>query len=150
MLLRYWSLHMVFFGWNRALVRNVASTSLVLSLVFGGALSAAPAWSRHAAPGIADDPQAARFVGELMGRMTLDEKLGQMTQLSYKDKEAVPHEDRIRRGQVGSLLFVTDPVQINRLQHIAVDETRLHIPLIYGYDVVHGFRTIYPIPLALA
>lgn len=59
-------------------------------------------------------------------------------------------EQGIRAGQIGSLLFVTDPLEINRLQRIAVEETRLHIPLIIGFDVVHGFRTIYPIPLAMA
>src|SRR5258708_12713265 len=82
--------------------------------------------------------------------MTLEEKLGQMSQISYKEPHAVSHEERILKGQTGSFLFLTDPAEINRLQHIAVEQTRLHIPLIFGYDVIHGFRTIYPIPLALA
>ena len=82
--------------------------------------------------------------------MTLEEKLGQMSQISYKDQHSVSHEEPVLKGQAGSFLFLTDPVEINRLQHIAVEQTRLHIPLIFGYDVIHGFRTIYPIPLALA
>jgi beta-glucosidase len=82
--------------------------------------------------------------------MTLEEKVGQMEQIGYREPGPVTHEERIRKEQVGSFLFVTDPVEINRLQHIAVDQTRLHIPLIFGYDVIHGFRTIYPVPLALA
>ncbi len=98
----------------------------------------------------ADDAKASRFVSDLLSKMTLEEKLGQMSQISYKDAHSVSHEERILKGQTGSFLFLTDPVEINRLQHIAVEQTRLHIPLIFGYDVIHGFRTIYPVPLALA
>jgi beta-glucosidase len=98
----------------------------------------------------ADDAKAARFVSDLLSKMTLEEKLGQMSQIAWKEPHSVPHEERILKGQTGSFLFLTDPVEINRLQHIAVEQTRLHIPLIFGYDVIHGFRTIYPIPLALA
>src|SRR5438309_2329330 len=98
----------------------------------------------------ADDAKASSFVSDLLSKMTLEEKLGQMSQISYKDQHSVSHEERIVKGQTGSFLFLTDPVEINRLQHIAVEQTRLHIPLIFGYDVIHGFRTIYPIPLALA
>ena len=98
----------------------------------------------------ADDTKASRFVSDLLSKMTLEEKIGQMSQISYKDAHSVSHEERILKGQTGSFLFLTDPVEINRLQHIAVEQTRLHIPLIFGYDVIHGFRTIYPVPLALA
>jgi beta-glucosidase len=91
-----------------------------------------------------------RFVSGLMAKMTLEEKIGQMSQIAHHAPPLIPHEESIRREQVGSFLFVRDPVEINRLQHIAVDETRLHIPLLFGFDVIHGYRTIYPIPLALA
>jgi len=91
-----------------------------------------------------------RFVDGLLARMTLDEKIGQMSQIADNDPAHIPHEESIRREQVGSFLFVRNPREINRLQHIAVDETRLHIPLLFGFDVVHGYRTIYPIPLAMA
>jgi beta-glucosidase len=85
----------------------------------------------------------------LMGQMTTDEKIGQLTQLFvFQKSEAV--DERIRTGGMGSALFVTDPTEINRLQHLAVDNTRLHIPLIFGFDVIHGFRTIFPAPLAMA
>ena len=53
-------------------------------------------------------------------------------------------------GRAGSLLFVADPVEINRLQHIAVEETRLKIPVLFGYDVIHGLRTVLPVPIAMA
>ena len=82
--------------------------------------------------------------------MTLEEKVGQMTQIGFREADSVTHDERIRKEQAGSFLFITNPVEINRLQHIAVDHTRMHIPLIFGFDVIHGFKTIYPVPLALA
>src|ERR1700744_6224704 len=97
-----------------------------------------------------EDTAEDQFVDHLLGQMTLQEKIGQMSQISWKEPHTVPHEERIRTSEVGSFLFLADPAEINRLQHIAVDESRLHIPLLFGYDVVHGFRTIYPVPLALA
>ncbi len=112
------------------------------SLMLGTACSCALAqqWSVSPATPPGDGSQATRFVSELLGKMTLEEKLGQMSQIAYQEKDTVSHEERIRKEQAGSFLFVTDPVEINRLQHIAVEETRLHIPLIFGYDVIHGFR----------
>lgn len=81
--------------------------------------------------------------------MTLDEKIGQLSQLfDFRKDQAI--DDAVAKGQLGSLLFVTDPAEINRLQHLAVDHTRLHIPLIFGFDVIHGFRTIFPVPIAMA
>src|ERR1700679_2410065 len=109
----------------------------------------APGWQERA-PSSNDDVAMHRFVGDLLARMTLDEKIGQMSQISYKEPHTVSHEENIRKGRVGSFLFLTDPAEIDRLQHVAVEETRLHIPLLFRFDVVHGFRTIYPIPLALA
>jgi len=87
----------------------------------------------------------------LLNRMTLHEKIGQLTQIFYQyfpDTTSV--DDRIRKGEVGSYLFVTDPSIIDHLQHVAVEESRMHIPLLIGFDVIHGFRTIFPIPLAMA
>ena len=100
--------------------------------------------------GAAPDAEMHRFVSGLMAKMTLEEKIGQMSQIARHAPPLIPHEESIRREQVGSFLFVRDPGEINRLQHIAVDETRLHIPLLFGFDVVHGYRTIYPVPLAMA
>jgi beta-glucosidase len=82
--------------------------------------------------------------------MTLEEKIGQLTQLGQYVPDPIPIEDRIRGGEVGSILWLDDPAEINRLQHIAVEESRLHIPLLFGLDVIHGFRTVFPIPLAMA
>jgi beta-glucosidase len=89
---------------------------------------------------------------DLMSRMTEDEKIGQLNQLFYFAQFMKPDiiEPGLRDGKIGSLLFVTDPVTINRFQKVAVEQSRLKIPLLFGFDVIHGFRTIFPVPLALA
>ncbi len=94
-------------------------------------------------------PATVQRANALMQQMTPDEKLAQLTQL-FRFAPDAGQDARIAKGQVGSLLFVTDPVEINRLQHLAVDDSRLHIPLIFGFDVIHGFRTAFPVPLAMA
>jgi beta-glucosidase len=101
-------------------------------------------------PATPSDAEAERFVRELLNKMTVDEKVGQMSQIPLNKKQAIAPDMLARRGEVGSFLFITDAAEINRLQHVAVEESRLHIPLLFGFDVVHGFRTIYPVPLAMA
>ena len=90
-------------------------------------------------------------VEELLHRMTLDEKIGQLTQIGGMAfiPGAPKPEDAVRKG-AGSVLWLNDPAAINRLQKISMEETRLKIPLLFGLDVIHGFRTIFPMPLALA
>ena len=88
-----------------------------------------------------------RKVDSLLAIMTLDEKIGQMNQL-HPDIHDL--ETEIRSGKVGSVLSVVGTEWMNRLQKIAVEETRLGIPLLNGRDVIHGFRTIFPIPLGQA
>lgn len=85
----------------------------------------------------------------LITRMTLDEKIGQLNQLTGWGA-APARIDQIKGGVVGSILNETDPSVVNRLQKVAVDSTRLGIPLVFARDVIHGFKTIYPIPLGLA
>ncbi|SOB86388.1 beta-glucosidase [Sphingomonas guangdongensis] len=85
----------------------------------------------------------------LIAAMTLEEKAGQVSQ-QFMFGAFEQFAPQVKAGKVGSLLFVTDPAIINRLQKVAVEETRLKIPLIFGYDVIHGFRTIFPVPLANA
>ena len=109
--------------------------------------ASSPASGKNEAPG---DAAAKRFVDDLLGRMTLEEKIGQMSQVALNEPQPVTPEEQVRAGRVGSFLFITDAAHINKLQHVAVEESRLHIPLIFGFDVIHGFRTIYPVPLALA
>ena len=104
----------------------------------------------QAIPTPASDAQARAFADKLIAKMTLAEKLGQMTQvpLNYPTQPAA--DVMARNGDVGSFLFITDAAEINRLQHAAVEQSRLHIPLLFGFDVIHGFRTIYPVPIAMA
>jgi beta-glucosidase len=143
---------MFFSRQNRASLLDILSHCISFLLVLGVGCSITQAQKPGArlvvAP--ADDAKASRFVSDLLNKMTLEEKLGQMTQIGYREADSVSHDERIRKEQVGSFLFVKDPVEINRLQHIAIEQTRMHIPLIFGFDVIHGFRTIYPIPLAMA
>jgi beta-glucosidase len=96
------------------------------------------------------DAEARAFADNLIAKMTLAEKLGQMTQVPLNSPPPRPADELARTGAVGSFLFITDAAEINRLQHVAVEQSRLHIPLLFGYDVIHGFRTIYPVPIALA
>ena len=96
------------------------------------------------------DAEARAFVDDLIKKMTLEEKIGQMSQVPLNSKPDRPVDEMIRKGEVGSFLFITDAAEINRLQHVAVEQSRLHVPLLFGFDVIHGFRTIYPVPLAMA
>ncbi|WP_255491026.1 beta-glucosidase BglX [Dysgonomonas sp. 520] len=88
-------------------------------------------------------------IDELLSKMTLDEKIGQMNQLTglgLSDDMV----SSIRGGKVGSILNEIDAKTVNKLQRIAVEETRLGIPLVFARDVIHGFKTIFPIPLGQA
>ncbi|HEY0308086.1 MAG TPA: beta-glucosidase BglX [Acidobacteriaceae bacterium] len=82
----------------------------------------------------------------LLQKMTVAEKIGQLNQLDSKDES----DESIRRGEVGAFLNLTDPVEINRVQRIAMDQSRMHIPLLLGFDVINGFRTLFPIALGQA
>ncbi len=86
------------------------------------------------------------FIDSLLSQMTLEEKIGQMNQLdpSY---ESEAKEALIREGKVGSIFNIVGAKEVNRLQRMAVEQTRLGIPLVVARDVIHGFKTIYPIPL---
>jgi beta-glucosidase len=92
---------------------------------------------------------------ELLRQMTLEEKIAQLSQLpgfpipEFREQVGNP-EDVIRKYGAGSVLWVSEPKDINRLQHIAVDESRLHIPILFGLDVIHGYHTIFPAPIAMA
>ena len=102
-------------------------------------------------------------VDGLIAQMTPDEKAGQLTQYFYFrlpgggsspafDADAQPRavESALQAGHAGSLLFVTDPAENNRLQRMAIEGNRLGIPLLFGFDVIHGLRTILPVPIAMA
>ena len=89
----------------------------------------------------------------LLKQMTLEEKIGQMNQASGVVMPMLGSQkpdDLIAKGGVGSVLWLIDVKEINRLQHIAVEKSRLHIPILFAYDVIHGYRTVFPVPLAMA
>lgn len=87
-------------------------------------------------------------VDSLLSLMTLDEKLGQMNQVSPGDFEALAAQ--VRQGEVGSILNYVDADLVNKVQKVAVEESRLGIPLLVARDVIHGYKTIFPIPLGQA
>ena len=102
------------------------------------------------APGYAlTEQEIDKNVADLISKMTLEEKVGQLNQLSgYGYHPAMV--GTITSGNVGSILNEVDPVVVNKLQREAVENTRMHIPLIFARDVIHGFKTIFPIPLGQA
>lgn len=87
-------------------------------------------------------------IDKLIKEMTLEEKIGQLNQLTHYTTEELAKE--VAAGRVGSILNIADPVEINKLQRAAVEESRLGIPLVFARDVIHGFKTIFPIPLGQA
>jgi beta-glucosidase len=115
-------------------------------------------------------PQIERKVDALLKQMTLDEKIGQLVQYSATEAHPAPTTgntttalnvnppapggvdsyELAQKGQLGSMLNTVGQGLTNHFQHAAVDNTRLHIPLLFGADVIHGFRTIFPVPLATA
>jgi beta-glucosidase len=127
------------------------------SLLFLGVLALLPAAAQTRPvpnPQLASKELNSR-VEALLRQMTLDEKVGQLVEFSagYATGPGASNlkwDDLAARGQVGSLLSVVGVEATNHYQHLAVEKSRLHIPLLFGMDVIHGHRTIFPIPLALA
>ncbi|MBX3594059.1 beta-glucosidase BglX [Sphingomonas sp.] len=98
------------------------------------------------------DPKMDRFIDELMAKMTLQEKIGQLTLFTSNWEATGPtmregYKDDIRAGRVGAIFNAYTAKYTRELQRMAVEETRLKIPLLFGYDVIHGHRTIFPISL---
>ena len=97
--------------------------------------------------------ESERRAQALLKQMTLDEKVGQMNQSAGVVMPMLGSQkpdDLITQGRVGSVLWLIDVKEINRLQHLAVERSRLHIPILFGFDVIHGYRTVFPVPLAMA
>jgi beta-glucosidase len=132
----------------------------------------APAQNQHVAPSNSQlaSPEIERKVDALLQRMTLNEKIGQLVQYSATEAHpaapakkttaalnvnppgpgGVDSYELAEKGELGSMLNTVGQDLTNHFQHAAVDNTRLHIPLLFGADVIHGFRTVFPVPLATA
>ncbi len=107
------------------------------------------------APATSADENMNKFISDLMSKMTLEEKVGQLNLPSVGFDVTGPIvsqgvEEKIKQGLVGGVFNTFTPVAVRKLQEMAVNETRLKIPLLFGYDVIHGHRTIFPISLGLS
>jgi beta-glucosidase len=129
---------------RRGLLQGLGTTVLA-SGAAGTLVGRTAAWDLAGQP--AADPALEARVSGLLARMTVDEKLGQLQQLLGNSANAVA---AARAGLLGGVLGLDNASAINALQRVAVQESRLGIPLIFGLDVIHGFLTTFPIPLAQA
>ena len=97
------------------------------------------------------DKQVSAKVEALLKKMSLEEKVGQLNQVGGAEFAPGPKaEDQIRKGGAGSVLWLNDTKKFNELQKIAIEESPSGIPLLFALDVIHGYRTIFPVPLAMA
>lgn len=103
----------------------------------------------------ASDARMNAFISSLMQKMTNDEKIGQLNLLTGGEATtgsvvSSDVENKIKKGQVGGIFSMSSPARIRKAQEIAVTQTRLKIPIIFGMDVIHGYKTMFPIPLGLS
>ncbi|MFZ1010352.1 MAG: beta-glucosidase BglX [Candidatus Sulfotelmatobacter sp.] len=112
--------------------------------------------SSVASPNGTNEKQIHNRAANLLQQMTVQEKVAQLSQLpgtpgdEFKENIQQPMEAVLKQFGAGSILWVSDPKEINRLQHVAVEQTRLHIPVLFGLDIIHGYHTIFPSPIAMA
>ncbi|MDQ3864819.1 MAG: glycosyl hydrolase, partial [Actinomycetota bacterium] len=120
---------------------------LMLGVIVVGFAVSAAALHKLATEGPAPsaDKTIETKVNDLLSKMTVEEKLQQVQLLA--DWQATDAE---ARAGVGGVFSLTDPAKINHLQHVAVEESRLHIPILFAFDTIHGYRTVFPVPLAAA
>ena len=118
----------------------LSGTLVILQLVAGSTAAQSPS-------------TPAQRAQALLKRMTLEEKIGQLNLaagVTFGGMVQGASDEDITRGRIGAILWLANPKEIDRLQHLAVEKSRLHIPLLFGLDVIHGYRTIFPIPLGMA
>jgi beta-glucosidase len=124
-------------------------------LMIAGLLISSSSGFSQQQPGAAANQKMNTYVSTLMSKMTIEEKIGQLNLVTGGEAttgSAVSSdvEGKIQRGQVGGIFSMTTPQRIRKAQEIAVTKSRLKIPLIFGQDVIHGYKTTFPIPLGLA
>jgi len=123
--------------------------ALLLTIVFAMQFAAGSARTQT----LPFSPEAERRAAALLKQMTLEEKIGQLNQgfdIQFPGLPPSKPDASIMEGKTGSILWLTDIKDINRLQHMTVEKSRLHIPILFGLDVIHGYRTVFPVPLAMA
>src|SRR6478735_3919796 len=128
---------------------TVLAVALLGSVGAGGAVAASRSGDEQAlgVQRAGGDHGIEQRVESLLRKMTLDEKLQQLTLLS--DGQMKDHPDEALKP-IGGVFSETDPALIDKYQHDAVERSRLHIPILFAFDTIHGFRTIFPTPLATA
>jgi len=140
-----------------AMIFDLSRRLLVALLLIPAVPAAFIAAAQTAPPSnaqLADKDLNAR-VNELLKQMTLEEKIGQLVQFSAgfatgPNASNVKYDQLVAKGRVGSMLNVVGAEATNHYQHIAMEKARLHIPILFGLDVIHGHRTTFPVPLAIA
>ena len=135
--------------------RRVAAFSVLLLVGLACGLLPLPVYAQGSIPSSFDAASVTARANAILQKMTLEEKVGQLVQYSAGQPTGPgtgrsDYEQMIEHSQVSSFLNVVDPHQINTYQRIAMEKTRLHIPLLFALDVLHGFKTEFPIPLGLA
>jgi beta-glucosidase len=101
---------------------------------------------------VSSETQVDQRIESLLQKMTLAEKIGQLTQIGPEPvaPENIPADELIRSGRAGSVLWTIDTALIEKMQKIAVEESRLKIPLLFGFDVIHGYKNYFPMPIGMA
>ncbi|MEJ2081680.1 MAG: glycoside hydrolase family 3 N-terminal domain-containing protein, partial [Acidobacteriota bacterium] len=122
---------------------NLVSHSIVACFLAVFGFVSATSLRAQATP---SDEQISQKVEALLSRMTLEEKIGQLTQIAGGLLPGANPEEVVRKGGAGSILWLNDTKRFNEIQHVAVEESRLHVPVLFGLDVIHGYRTIFPVP----
>ncbi|WP_225000069.1 beta-glucosidase BglX [Cesiribacter sp. SM1] len=138
-------------------MKQIIRTALIISIgLMGTQCSTAQQTKPAQTQGTAvNEQQMKQFVDDLLSKMTLEEKIGQLNLVAVGFDVTGPVvsenvDENIRNGNVGGVFNTFTPVAARKLQELAINNTRLKIPLLFGYDVIHGHRTIFPMPLGLA
>lgn len=134
---------------------KTAKTIVVLLLLFAGTVHAQTGGRTNGSTATAADVKMNSFISSLMSKMTLEEKIGQLNLPAAGDITTgqAGNSDlagKIEEGKVGGLFNIKSVAKIKEVQRIAVEKSRLKIPLIFGMDVIHGYETVFPIPLGLS
>jgi beta-glucosidase len=137
------------------LIGFAALVAVGVALLLGASLTTGAAAKdrgghRRGAPSSSSQARINANVNHLLGEMTVAEKFGQLEQAGPSTATGSDLIPLAEKGEIGSVLDLTGVANINAVQQAAVDNSRLHIPLIFGLDVIHGYRTMFPVPLAEA